>query len=27
VKLSDTPGKELGDPDEVHSYKVILGLI
>ncbi len=27
VKLSDTPGKELGDPDEVHSYKVILGLV
>ncbi len=27
VKLSDTPGKELGDPDEIHSYKVILGLI
>ncbi len=27
VKISDTPGKELGDPDEVHSYKVILGLI
>ena len=22
VKLSDTPGKELGNPDEVHSYKV-----
>ncbi len=27
VKLSDVPGKEIGDPDEVHSYKVILGLI
>ena len=27
VKLSDVPGKELGDPDEVHSYKVILGLV
>jgi len=27
VKLSDAPGKELGDPDEVHSYKVILGLV
>jgi len=26
VKLSDVPGKELGDPDEVRSYKVILGL-
>ena len=27
VKLSDVPGKELGDADEIHSYKVILGLI
>lgn len=27
VKLSDVAGKELGDPDEIHSYKVILGLI
>lgn len=27
VKLSDVPGKELGDPDEIHSYKVILGLL
>lgn len=26
VKLSDVPGKELGDPDEVNSYKIILGL-
>lgn len=26
VKLSDVPGKELGDPDEIRSYKVILGL-
>ncbi len=27
VKLSDSPGKELGDPQEIQSYKVILGLI
>lgn len=27
VKLSDVPGKELGDADEVESYKKILGLI
>lgn len=27
VKLSDVPGKELGDADEIHSYKVLLGLI
>ena len=27
VKLSDVPGKELGDPDEIRSYKVILGLV
>lgn len=27
VKLSDVAGKELGDPDEIHSYKAILGLI
>lgn len=26
VKLSDVPGKELGDADEIRSYKVILGL-
>ncbi len=27
VKLSDSPGKELGDPQEIQSYKVILGLV
>ncbi len=26
VKLSDVSGKELGDPDEINSYKIILGL-
>lgn len=26
VKLSDVSGKELGDPDEIKSYKIILGL-
>lgn len=26
VKLSDVSGKELGDPDEISSYKIILGL-
>lgn len=26
VKLSDSPGKELGDPEEVRNYKSILGV-
>jgi nicotinate phosphoribosyltransferase len=26
VKLSDVSGKELGEPDEISSYKIILGL-